>query len=59
MAFKKNDVVRLKAHIIEGGVEEIKYNDSTEELEYRVVYDDQDNVSQTRWFTESQLEIVV
>lgn len=56
MAMKEGQQVRLKQPVIEGAIEDIRFNKGTEELEYLVTYVDGEGETQTRWFTESVLE---
>ena len=56
MAFKEGQQVRLVQPVIEGGIEDIRFNKGTEELEYLVNYSDGEGNVQNRWFTESSLE---
>lgn len=58
MAFKEGQQVRLVAPVIQGSIEDIRFNKGTEELEYLVTYTDADGEAQTRWFTESSLEVI-
>lgn len=53
---KEGQQVRLKQPVIEGAIEDIRFNKGTEELEYLVTYTDGEGEGQTRWFTESVLE---
>lgn len=58
MAFEEGQGVRLRAPVIEGQVSDIQFNKGTKELEYLVTYTDGAGETQTRWFTESDLEAV-
>jgi hypothetical protein len=58
MAFEEGQGVRLRAPVIEGRVSDIQFNKGTKELEYLVTYADGAGETQTRWFTESDLEAV-
>lgn len=54
MAHALNTVVRQIAPVIQGQILDVRYEASTEKFFYLVAYGE----DQTRWFEESQLEVV-
>jgi hypothetical protein len=58
MAFKQDQGVRLIQPVIEGPVNDIRYNKDDSALEYLVGYVGQDGENHERWFAESELEAV-
>lgn len=55
--FTKNQTVRLKAVVPQGAVEALRM-DENGVVSYRISWTDADGNSQTRWFTENELEAV-
>ena len=56
MAFKKGDVVKLKAVVPHGPVVRMRMDEETGVISYLVEWVDHDGHTQQRWFTEDQLE---
>ena len=56
MAFKKGDIVRLKAVVPQGPVIRMRMDEDSGEVSYLVEWVDADGVTQQRWFKEDQLE---
>lgn len=54
MAFKKDDVVKLKTVVPQGPVMKMRMDDDGV-VEYLVEWTDADGQTQQRWFTEDQL----
>ena len=54
MAHALNTVVRQVAPVIQGQILDVRYEASTEKFFYLVAYGE----DQTRWFDESQIEVV-
>lgn len=54
MAFKKGDVVKLKAVVPQGPVVKMRMDDDGL-VEYLIEWTDADGQTQQRWFTEDQL----
>jgi uncharacterized protein YodC (DUF2158 family) len=55
--FTKNQTVRLKAVVPQGEVEALRM-DENGDVSYRISWTDANGNSQTRWFTENELEAV-
>lgn len=55
MAFKKGDIVRLKAVVPEGPIVRMRMDEDTGEVSYLVEWTDAEGHAQQRWFTEDQL----
>lgn len=55
--FSKNQTVRVKSLIPQGAVEALRM-DEDGVVYCRITWTDADGVSQTRWFSEAQLEAV-
>ena len=55
---KIGSTARLTQVVIQGPIAGKRYDESTDGLEYLVVYKDRDGEVQQRWFPESQLEQV-
>lgn len=55
-SFNDGDRVRLKVPVIEGGVNDVRFNKDERELEYLVSYTDEAGEENERWFPESKLE---
>ena len=58
MALPEGQTVRLKQPTIEGPILDTRYNKDHGELEYLVSYTGADGDEASRWFLESQLEVV-
>lgn len=55
--FTKNQTVRVKTVVPQGSVEALRM-DEDGMVYYRMTWTDANGVSQTRWFSEAQLESV-
>ena len=55
--FTKNQTVRLKAVVPQGEVEALRM-DENGDVSYRISWTDANGNSQTRWFTENELEAI-
>lgn len=55
MAFKKGDIVRLKAVVPQGPIVRMRMDEDTGEVSYLVEWTDAEGHAQQRWFTEDQL----
>ena len=56
--FKKGDVLRLKALVPQGAVEKIQMTEDGE-VQYLITWADPDGDTNQRWFSETEVELVV
>jgi hypothetical protein len=57
MAIPNGATVRQIVPVISGQVEQKRFHDESDQLEYLVAYTDADGQPQSKWFLESQIEV--
>lgn len=57
MAIPNGATVRQIVPVISGQVEQKRFHDESDQLEYLVAYTDADGHPQSKWFLESQIEV--
>lgn len=57
MAIPNGAAVRQIVPVISGQVEQKRFHDESDQLEYLVAYTDADGQPQSKWFLESQIEV--
>lgn len=58
MPIKRGAIVRIRTFVPEGPVLQTRYDESAEQLEHLVEFDDAEGETQQRWTGEDELELI-